>query len=322
MKDEILAILKQNPGDFVSGQQISEQLGVTRAAVWKYMKQLRAEGYAVESVSRKGYRLTACADVLTEAEVKDRLKTHLLGRKIRHFDSLPSTNTEARRLAEQGEPEGTVVVAETQTGGRGCVGRPWESPASLGIWMSVILRPKLDLAAVPRMTMMACAAAGQALEPLTGGISFHWPNDLFCGGKKIGGVLTETSGEIAQVQDVVLGIGINVNHGETDFSPELAKKATSVRIASGRRVSRQALFCEILERLEALYLGGKDGAEQARRFALSRSEILGKTVSFSIGGKSGRGAAEDLDINGRLVVRLADGSVCAVSSASQAAVSV
>lgn len=319
MKDKILNILKQNPDKFVSGQAISAQLGITRAAVWKHMEQLRHEGYGIESVSRRGYRLSVCADILTESEIRDILQTHAIGQKIIHFQSLDSTNNKAKELAEQGEPEGTVVVTEMQTGGRGCTGRSWESKPLLGIWMSVILRPALDMPSVPRMTEMASAAVGQALETITDDIRVKWPNDVLVSGKKICGILTESSGEIDRVNYVVLGIGVNVNQKATDFPSALAERATSLRIITGRNYPRKQLFCTILESFERMYLssGNENGSENARAYCKSRSCTLGQPVTVLINGRKQHGTATDLNERGGLIVRLENGEIQNIASGRQ-----
>lgn len=316
MKDEVLAILRKNPEEFVSGQVISERLGVTRAAVWKAVRQLERDGYGVESLPSQGYKLTVRADTMTQAELNDLLQTHILGRKIVHFQSIDSTNKKAKECAEQGGPEGTVVVAEEQTRGRGCAGRTWDSRPMAGIWMSVILRPSLDLPSVPCITQMACAAVGQALETLVDNVQTEWPNDILVNGKKIGGVLTESSGEIDRVQYAVVGIGVNVNQDAEEFSPELAEKATSLKRETGRAQSRQKLFCAILDALERAYFpNGKTGsAEDAIAYCKSHSATLGRPVFFVENGVKVHGTATDIDKRGGLVVHTKSGAIRHISS--------
>lgn len=318
MKQEVLAILKQNKGTFVSGQAISERLDVTRAAIWKCIKQLRQDGYGIESVPNHGYKLVADADTLTYEEVKNALKTQIFGNKIVHFTAIDSTNNWAKKLAEQGEPEGTVVVAEMQDGGRGCSGRQWTCQSHLGIWMSVILRPQLDMPSVPLITQMACAAVGQALEPVASAVQVGWPHDIVLNGKKIGGVLTESSGEIDQVQYVVVGIGININQTAADFPSALIDKATSLKLETGREQSRQLLFCAILEKLEQLYLFFKSSKnfDSALAYCKAHSTTLGHPVLFLKDGTRHSGLALDLDTHGGLVIQLENGEIQRLLSGS------
>jgi birA, biotin-[acetyl-CoA-carboxylase] ligase region len=252
MKSEILAILKENMNTFVSGQEISNQLGITRAAVWKYIKQLQGEGYLIESAPKNGYRLQNCPDILTYDELKEYLKTDFIGRRIMHFDSIDSTNRKARELAEAGEPEGTVVIAEEQTRGKGKIGREWYSQARKGIWMSIILRPSIALSSVPLFTQIACAAVGKALRGFTAGAQIKQPNDILLNGKKFCGVLIESSGEVDRTDYIVLGIGINVNQDEIDFPDRLRSTATSLKMETQKPISRQILTSEIFNEFEKL----------------------------------------------------------------------
>ncbi|ADU26919.1 biotin--[acetyl-CoA-carboxylase] ligase [Ethanoligenens harbinense] len=318
IKEEVLAILRQNQDRFVSGQAISTKLGVTRAAVWKAVKQIERDGYGVDSLPSQGYKLTARADTMSEAELNDLLQTRVLGRRIIHFQSIDSTNRKAKELAEQGEPEGTIVVAETQTGGRGCAGRTWDSKPMEGIWMSVILRPTLDLPSVPCITQIACAAVGQALETMVKAVQIKWPNDILVNDKKISGVLTESSGEIDRVQYAVVGIGVNVNQNAEDFLPELAEKATSLKRETGKAQSRQKLCCTILEALERAYLlgDGATGMECAITYCKDHSVTLGRPVSFMENGMEVHGTAVDIDERGGLVVRTPNGVIRHISSGS------
>ncbi|MFT9076651.1 biotin--[acetyl-CoA-carboxylase] ligase [Ethanoligenens sp.] len=313
IKDEILHILKENQGAFVSGQAVSEQLDVTRAAVWKAIKQLQKDGYGIESVSNHGHKLTACADILTYEEIKELLETRSLGHRIVHFDSIDSTNREAKRLAEQGEPEGTIVVAEMQTGGKGCAGRQWDCQPYQGIWMSIILRPAMDMPAAPCFTQMACAAVGQALEASAEGIQVKWPNDILLHGKKIGGVLTESSGEIDRVDYIVLGIGVNVNQTAADFLPALTEKATSLCLETGQKQSRKQVFCAIVNALEHAYLSD-GGVDTVLAYCKSHSATIGRLVTVLDAGAESLGTAIDLDEHGGLVVRMENGRIRHITS--------
>ena len=275
MRAEVLALLKQNQDGYLSGQVISERLGVTRAAVWKTIKQLQNEGYGIASMTKNGYRLTECPDLLTAEELSPLLSSRILGRRIVHFDTTVSTNLEARKLAEAGEPEGTVVLAEEQTGGRGKLGRPWASPPRLGIWMSVLLRPPLDMTAGSLLTLAGCAAVWRALSPLTADVYIKWPNDVLLHGRKLCGILTESCGELDHMDYLILGIGVNVNQTAADFPADLQKNASSLRIALGKALSRQKLTAAILAELEACLhsLQNEDGAHELCRFCWEHTRL-------------------------------------------------
>jgi BirA family biotin operon repressor/biotin-[acetyl-CoA-carboxylase] ligase len=309
MKDKILDMLKKNKGFFVSGQDISRQIGITRAAVWKYIKQLQNEGYLIESVSKNGYKLLNCPDLLTYEEMKENLRTSFIGRKIIHFESIGSTNNKARELAEKGEEEGTVVVSESQTGGKGRTGRQWFSQAYKGIWMSVILRPEIDLLSVSFITQITCAAVGKSIKYITGDIRIKWPNDVYLHGKKICGILTESSGEVDKVDYIVLGIGINVNQDEIDFPEILEQKATSIKIETGRPISRSNLLCEVLYELEQFYMDYKDhgSIESVIEFCRTHSSIIGKQIVAKRGGIDILLKVMDINGKGELSVQFSDG---------------
>lgn len=287
MKDKIIEILKSNADLFVSGQEISGKLGITRAAVWKYIKQLQSEGYIIESVSRNGYKLTFCPDILTYEEVKDKLCDNRIFNRIVHFNTIDSTNNKARELAEKGEPEGTVVVAEEQTCGRGRSGRKWYSQAYKGIWMSVILRPETDMQSASYITQIACTAVGKAIKNITDNVEVKWPNDVYLNNKKICGILTEASGEIDKVDYIIVGIGINVNQEKDDFPDIPENSVTSLEMEVGD-VTRKNLFCDVLRLFETLYLDYKEkgSSEESVTFCRENSNIIGKDAFLTLGGKN------------------------------------
>src|SRR5690606_22693461 len=197
MKNKILEKLK-NSGDFISGQEISKEFHMTRAAIWKYINILREEGYNIESVPSKGYRLSSLPDLLTYEEIKEYLNTDFIGRSVYYFDSIDSTNKKAKEIAID-ESEGAVLIAEEQTQGKGRMGRSWVSPKSKGIWMSIILKPDLEPMKVPKLTLIGAAAVHKALDNMGIKTQIKWPNDILINGKKICGILTEMSGELNMV---------------------------------------------------------------------------------------------------------------------------
>ena len=237
----------------MSGEKISEELGVSRAAIWKYIKIIKEDGYEIEAISRKGYRIISAPDVLTFEEVKNLLSTLSIGKNIVYYDSVGSTNSIAKELAESGEQHGTVVISEEQTTGRGRLGRNWISPKYKGISMSIILRPKIVTENISQITLIGAAAVYKAILKMGIRTSIKWPNDIVLNSKKVCGILTEMSGEIDRINYLVMGIGINVNLEEKDLPMDLKDMATSLKIESGKYVDRKLLLANVLNIFEKLY---------------------------------------------------------------------
>lgn len=252
MKTEILTILKEAEG-FVSGQNLCSRLNVSRTAVWKVIRQLQEEGYQIEAVRNKGYRLVQAADVMTEAEIGSRLKAGWIGKKLVYFYETDSTNLQARKLAQAGCPDGTLVVSDCQTAGKGRRGRSWSSPHGSSIYMSFVLRPSLPPYCASAVTLIAGLAVTDAVCRETGlPAGIKWPNDVVVNGKKICGILTEMSAELENIHYIVTGIGINVN--QQDFPDEIAAAATSLRLESGKSWNRSALTSSIVSAFEGYYV--------------------------------------------------------------------
>lgn len=306
MKYKILEKLKQGE-DFISGQEISKEFHITRAAIWKYINILREEGYNIESVPSKGYRLVALPDILSYEEIKEYLNTDFMGRNIHYFNSIDSTNSKAKEIALE-EKEGTVLIAEEQTEGKGRMGRSWVSPKGKGIWMSIILKPNVEPMKVPKLTLVGAAAVYKALENMGIKAQIKWPNDVLIDGKKICGILTEMSGELNMVNYVIMGIGINVNLDEGDFPEELKDKATSLKISTGKEISRKELTANILNEFEKLYLKFKeeDNIEEVLKISRENSILLGEEVRIIRGNNIKIGKAIDINDNGELVVEVGD----------------
>ena len=225
MKEQILKVLYDSDG-FVSGQELCDQLGVSRTAVWKVINQLKDEGYEIESVNRKGYYLSKAPDVLSEADIASQMETKNFGRNVCYYNEVGSTNNQAKLLAEQGAVHGTLVVAEIQNAGKGRRGRGWSSPAGLGAWMSVIMRPEILPVHASMLTLLAGMAVTDAVKSLCIDCQIKWPNDIVIDGKKICGILTEMSTELEYINYVVTGIGINVHNRE--FPEGICDVATSL----------------------------------------------------------------------------------------------
>ena len=317
MKRAILDKLRENPGGFVSGEELSKSAGVTRAAIWKHIKQLKEEGYHIESISRRGYLLKGEPDILDGKALEMRMKTGKTIKKIIHFDSIDSTNTMAKALASQGEMEGTVVIAEEQTGGRGRLGRQWISPKGTGIWMSMILRPEIEPSEAAKITQVAAAAVTMAIRESTGcDAGIKWPNDIIINGKKVCGILTEMSGELNSVNFIVLGIGMNVNVNREDFPLELQNIAASIKEFSVKTVSRKEMVVKIFEKFEELYADFvyhksiKCSLDICRKYSVT----LGKQVRIIQRGRETLGEALDITDEGELVIKDLEGNIQKVVS--------
>lgn len=301
----ILELLRRQEG-FLSGEDIGRELSITRAAVWKGIKKLREEGYEIEAVTNRGYRLTNPETMYNKRELEQGLKTKTMGQSIYFYEETDTTNNRARELALEGAPEGTLVVAEKQTDGRGRRGKVWESPLGTGIWMSLVLRPQIMPAEASVLTLLCGLATAEAIEAETGlSAGIKWPNDILINGKKAVGILTEMDCEMSEVHFVIPGIGINVN--TASFPPEIADIATSLYLECGKTVSRRRLVHKVLERLEEHYetflRTGSFTAmlEDYRKHCITLGKevhVLGREPFF----------AEALDITpeGELLVRRAD----------------
>ncbi|MCU0788123.1 MAG: biotin--[acetyl-CoA-carboxylase] ligase [Verrucomicrobia bacterium] len=307
---EILRALRNPEGAWVSGSDLSRELGVTRAAVWGRVDELRRLGYEIEASPHQGYRLVASPDALHADDLLARMSgSQLVGRDIQVYKETGSTNDTVETLARDGAAEGMVVFAESQTRGRGRMGRPWLSPPGKGLWFSVLLRPSLRPQETTRLTVAAAVAIRRAIGNLTQlQCGIKWPNDLLLQGRKVAGILTELSAETDRVRYLILGVGIDVNQRASDFPRSLAKVAGSLLLASGAMVDRAALASEVLRQLNRDYARVCAGrfAEVAEEWE-SACVTLGQTVRIKIGQRLVQGRAEALDADGALLVRTEHG---------------
>ncbi|MBS4215881.1 biotin--[acetyl-CoA-carboxylase] ligase [Neobacillus rhizophilus] len=240
---------------YLSGQFLAELIGCSRTAVWKHIEELRKEGFELEAVRKKGYRIIKTPEKITADEIRLGLTTEFIGKNIHYEETVESTQKIAHRLASENVPEGTVVIAEEQISGRGRMNRPWHSPKYTGIWMSLILRPNVPLTKAPQLTLLTAVAIVQAIEEVTGlNPEIKWPNDILLNGKKITGILTEMQAEADQIHSIIIGMGLNVNQTKDDFPPELQNIASSLLIEKGDALSRASIIRSIFTHFEKLYL--------------------------------------------------------------------
>ena len=250
MKEKILELLKQADG-YVSGQMICEQLNVSRTAVWKNINALKREGYQIDSVNNKGYRLISEPDLLNEMRIREYLQTKWLAKKIIYLPVTDSTNTQAKKMGEEGAEHGTLVVTQCQTAGRGRRGRSWESPEG-NVYFTFLLRPEVEISRASMITLVAALAVAKAVDDVTGLDSkIKWPNDVVANGKKLCGILTESSSDLEYINYAVVGIGINVN--QTAFPEEIAETASSLLLETGHTGDRGQLLGVFLNRFEQYY---------------------------------------------------------------------
>jgi len=307
---QILLALRSAENGGVSGAELSQKLGVTRAAIWARIEELRKLGYEIDASPVLGYRLISSPDALHADDLLARLgPVRVIGRDIRVFEQTASTNDIVEKLARDGVKEGVVVFAESQTKGRGRLGRQWSSPSRRGLWLSVLLRPDCRPQEATQLTIIAATAAWRAIYQVTGlQTEIKWPNDLLIRGKKVVGILTELSAEVDRVKHVTLGMGVDVNQERADFSADLQVAATSLRIEGGRFVERAELATAILRELDHDYARIKAG-----QFAVIADEweehctTIGKQVAVRMGGRTIRGRAESLDDDGALLLRTQHG---------------
>lgn len=306
----ILRALRTAAPGAVSGADLAQQLKVTRAAIWARIEELRRLGYEITASPHGGYRLVSSPDLLHADDLLSRLpQARVIGRDIQVFRETTSTNDVIDRFARDGVAEGAVVFAESQTSGRGRLGRTWVSPKGKGLWFSVLLRPALRPQESTRLTIAAATALARAIRLHSHlPVAVKWPNDLLVAHRKIAGILTELSAEPDRIRYVILGIGVNANLTATDFPPDLRRLATSIRIETNRPVDRAALAVTILRELERDYT--RTGTGQFEAVADEWEMLcstLGRQVTIAIGERRIRGRAESLDPDGALLIRTEHG---------------
>jgi BirA family transcriptional regulator, biotin operon repressor / biotin---[acetyl-CoA-carboxylase] ligase len=317
LRKDLLDAFTNADGAYLSGQHIADLIGCSRTAVWKHIEELRKEGFELEAVRRKGYRIVKTPEKITADELRLGLMTNFIGKNIYYEESVESTQKIAHRLAYENAPEGTVIIAEEQLSGRGRMDRKWHSPKYTGIWMSMILRPNIPLPKSPQLTLLAAVAIVQAIEDATGLLpEIKWPNDILIKGKKVTGILTELQAEADRINSIIIGIGMNVNQTKEDFTSELQEIATSLLLEKGEKVSRADLIKSIFINLEKLYLLYlKEGFLPIKLlwegYAISiGKKITARTLTHSIIGK-----AQGITDDGVLMIEDEQGKIHHVYSA-------
>ena len=313
MQKKILDILL-NADDFISGQEISEKLGVSRQAVWKSINALKEKGYEIQSVTNRGYRLVSSPNYLNESSLKSLLHNKIIGKNLIVLDSVNSTNDYLKKLGNEGCDNGTVVAAREQTRGKGRLGRTWQSKKDEGIAFSVLLRPNVAPSEVSAITPLAGLAVCKAIREYTKlDCVIKWPNDIIIGRKKLVGILTEMSAEFDAVEYVITGIGINVDH--TSFPEEIAFKATSLLLETGRHVDKNEFLACVVEHIENEFV--KNNLELTPTALSEYTDLcatVGRSVTFQRGTRRISGMAVGVSEHGELKVMMSDGTICLVNS--------
>ncbi|MDY4920748.1 MAG: biotin--[acetyl-CoA-carboxylase] ligase [Phascolarctobacterium sp.] len=311
MRKRILELLRKSGTEPLSGEEISRQLEVSRTAIWKHIQTLKNEGYAIESIPKKGYVLREAPNRLFPQEILSRLQTKWLAHNICYRDTVDSSNNLAKALANEGCENGLLVVAEEQGAGKGRLSRGWISPYAKGIWFSVVLKPPFLPQEASKCTLLAAVAVVKAINKIAGvNAAIKWPNDVLLLGRKLVGILTEMNAEFGHINYVVIGIGINTNATPDDYPEEVKALAVSVADAATEPFTRVQLLCDILKNMEELYdkacnEGFAPVLEEWRQYSCT----LGQEVKVIAPDMTYFGTAEDIDEEGLLIVRKEDGSL-------------
>lgn len=305
---EILRLLKETVGGYLSSARLSAQLGISRAAIWKQVGVLREQGYAIDALPSKGYRLGAGPDRLLSEEIQDGLQATVIGREIVYFAETDSTNHRAALLAEAGARDGTVIVAEAQSAGKGRLGRRWSSPAGVNLYLSIILRPAIAPRAAPLLTFLSSLATARTIE-LESGLrpTVKWPNDVLLGGCKVAGLLNEMNAETERVNYVILGIGVNLNMTQEQFPDDLRYPATSLALALHHPVDRVRFCRRLLGEIDLLYRDYPSGQEAILAGWLAYFDLLGKKVVVEEPSRTIVGVVTGIAVDGALLLSLENG---------------
>lgn len=302
-KDLIISILSSNSDEFISGENISSTLGISRAAVWKYIKALRNEGYIIESYSRKGYRLIEIPATISLNSLENSLSSNSIINKILYFKTIDSTNDFCKVNSSE-LIDGTLVLAETQTNGKGRFQREWFSPKGTGLFCSLFLKPNLHLYDISKVTSIICAAIAKTLIKMNIPILVKWPNDIYLNGKKLGGILTEMRGDMDQINYLIIGFGLNINQLNNDFPEELQEVAISLRSCFNKKFNREEILNSVLNNFEYFYklLTCDSKCQEAFDIIKNNSYVLHKEVQIIRGNNKITGTVIGLGENGELIL--------------------
>ncbi len=314
MKAELLRMLR-NSKDYISGQELCESFGVSRTAVWKVIKQLQAEGYDIEAITNKGYKLISYPEILSGCELMSRMNTQWAGRKVYFRKECESTNEDAKYLGDEGMDHGSLVVAQTQTGGKGRRGRSWDSPLGTSISMSLLLRPDFAPNQASMLTLLMAISVAEVISKSCDlDVMIKWPNDILVNRKKVCGILTEMNAEMDYINYVVIGVGINVNQKE--LPEELAEIATSLLMEKGERVDRNDLILNIMEYFEYYYDIFVENGDVSAFVELYDGYLINRNETVRVLDPKGEytGIAQGINDRGELIVKREDGSIARVYS--------
>lgn len=314
MKTKILKLLEEADG-YVSGQELCEKLGVSRTAVWKTIKKLKEEGCEIEAVSNRGYRLVHLPDWITPEAYAGVVESRWMGSPYLYCREIDSTNEEAKRQSQRADAHGMLVSADTQTGGKGRLGRVWKSPFGTTIAMSLLLKPEIAATHVSMLTLVAALSISQAIDEVTGlRTQIKWPNDIVVDGKKVCGILTEMSADMDRIYYVIIGIGINVNTQE--FPEEIQKTATSLSLEIKETVSRRLIIAKSMKYMEKNYETFMETQDMSRLLDAYQARLVNvnQTVRVLAPGDSYTGVSEGINKLGELLVRREDGELTHVIS--------
>lgn len=309
MKAEILSLLRE-ADNYISGQEICERFQVTRTAVWKAMNKLKAEGYEIEAVQNRGYRLVKQPDVFTQNELKSRIRNEWAGNNLLFYDTIGSTNLQAKLLAEEGAPHGTLVVAGEQTDGRGRKGRNWISPPDVNVYFTLLLRPDFPPNLASMLTLVMALAVKHGIEDVCESTALiKWPNDIVMNGKKVTGILTELSLQGEDIQYVVIGVGLNVK--KQSFPMELEHKVTTIEIEAGKDISRALLLQKILQHFESEYEKFLTKMDLSLLLKDYNDSLVNKNREVRVLDPAGEytGIAQGINKKGELLVQMPDQTI-------------
>lgn len=311
MTEQILQAFIDNEGAFISGEQLSRRFNCSRTAIWKHIENLRKQGYVFEAISRKGYRLVRKPHKLDIEAIVKRLQTKTIGKRIIYVDDISSTQHKAQELVLAGAEEGTVVIAEQQTAGKGTRGKQWFSPKGTGIWMSIILKPQIPAQYISQLTLLSSVALCRTISKVVNiDIGVKWPNDLLVGDKKVSGILLESSSEDDRLRYVIAGVGISVNIAKHEFPAELHERATSLLIEGGKEVEREPLLAAFLQQFEQLYeLYIEEGFAPIKMLWEALSVTLQRPIAVRSAYGLIKGMAVGMDDTGALLVQEDDGQI-------------